>query len=70
MNELYEKVEYMESSKIKKILEKKYPSKTKKQKGTTLFGENFGGYLRFMKKGNLFIFTEKENLDVDNEVIH
>lgn len=68
MIELYRKVQYFESKKIPTLLKKTYACETKKLRGTTIFSENFSGYLRFVKKGQMFIFTEGEELEEETEV--
>lgn len=68
MNELFWKVEHFESKKIKGIIEKTYKCQTKKLKGTTIFSENFTGYINFVKKGQMFVFVEDKTFTEDSEV--
>jgi membrane-bound inhibitor of C-type lysozyme len=69
MNELYTKVEHFESKKIKEILEKNYKCETKKLTGTTIFSENFTGYIHFVKKGQMLIFSESKSINENSEVM-
>ena len=68
MNELYRKKQHFESSKVKVLLEKSHQCQTRKLKGTTIFSENFSGHIHFMKKGQMFVFTEDQQVDEDSEV--
>lgn len=68
MIELYRKVQHFESKKIPSLLKKSFACETKKLKGTTIFSENFAGYLKFVKKGQMFVFTEDETLTEETQV--